>query len=742
MQKLKNNPFAPAIDPVCKMKVLPNKAAARFDYNGTRYYFCNVKCKEKFAAEPEFYLKGKAPAEKCCCCADAFEDDQSKQTANLRKLELRFAIAALLTILIALVKYLPGINTDFCKYIQFFLATLTVFGCGGFLLLRGVKSLNGFKLNMFTLLSLGISAAYFYSVYILFSNTTLPSVAGGNLMQLHFLPAAMITALVILGQYLESRAGSKANRAVQALMELVPPVAHRISCCGKVEDIPLSQVKTGDKLKIMPHDKIPVDGTVYQGCGPVDESMLTGESLPPVKNIGDRLAAGTVNGESVLFMTAGATGNDTLLAQIVELVKNARATRLPVQKLADRVSAIFVPAVLAVALLSLLYWGLAAGNWQLGWGNFMSVLLAACPCSLGLAAPLAVMVGIGTGARYGILVKNPSMLETLNKVDTLLLDKTGTLTENDLKIENIYLADNVSEEDFYLPLLAIERSSTHPLAKAFMQMPQAEKYCSQLPEVEKLQSVPGQGMIAVIGKRKFLVGSIKFLQDNQIDCQAFFQRKQLDPDQWERSITALACEKELLGVATAGDRLREDAASVVAALKKRSIHPVIVSGDNASAVKRVACQLGIEEYYAGLTPQQKLEKVKSLQAFGRNVAMLGDGVNDAAALAAADAGIAMGNGTDAALENAGITLLAGNIGKLAMLFQLTDAVNDTIKLNLLLAFIYNIMLIPLAAGVFYSLIHWQFNPVISAIAMSGSCLLVVSNSLRLWKIKLQIPHCN
>lgn len=742
MQKLKNNPFAPSIDPVCKMKVLPNKAAARFDHNGTRYYFCNIKCKEKFAADPEFYLNGKAAAEKCCCCADAFEDDQCKQSANLRKLELRFAIAALLTILIALVKYLPGINADFCKYIQFFLATLTVFGCGGFLLLRGVKSLNGFKLNMFTLVSLGISAAYFYSVYILFTNTTLPSVAGGNLMQLHFLPAAMITALVILGQYLESRAGSKANRAVQALMELVPPVAHRISCCGKVEDIPLSQVKTGDKLKIMPHDKIPVDGTVYQGCGPVDESMLTGESLPPVKNIGDRLAAGTVNGESVLFMTAGATGNDTLLAQIVELVKNARATRLPVQKLADRVSAIFVPAVLAVALLSLLYWGLAVGNWQLGWGNFMSVLLAACPCSLGLAAPLAVMVGIGTGARYGILVKNPSMLETLNKVDTLLLDKTGTLTENDLKIENIYLADNVSEEDFYLPLLAIERSSTHPLAKAFMQMPQAEKYCSQLSEVEKLQSVPGQGMIAVIGKRKFLVGSIKFLQDNQIDCQAFFQRKQLDPDQWERSITALACEKELLGVATAGDRLREDAASVVAALKKRSIHPVIVSGDNASAVKRVACQLGIEEYYAGLTPQQKLEKVKALQAFGRNVAMLGDGVNDAAALAAANAGIAMGNGTDAALENAGITLLAGNIGKLAMLFQLTDAVNDTIKLNLLLAFIYNIMLIPLAAGVFYSLIHWQFNPVISAIAMSGSCLLVVSNSLRLWKIKLQIPHCN
>ena len=735
---MKSNPFAPVTDPVCKMKFPPTKAAATWDHEGKKYYFCNIKCKEKFAAAPQLYLSGMAPQSSCCCCAEAFEDDYVKVAKRQRKLLQGFVIAAVLTLLTAAVGYIKILPVNFQRHLQFIFASVTVFGPGGFLLLRGVKSLKGFKLNMFTLISLGISMAYFYSVYALFFPGTLPAALcdSNNLARLHFVPAGMIAALVILGQYLEARASAGASQAVRSLMELVPPMARRVNFLGKIEEIPLSQVVIGNKLKVLPHDKIPVDGVVVSGSGTVDESMLTGESLDIEKNIGDKLAAGTVNGESVLFMQAQAVGSDTLLAKIVELVKTARNTKLPIQKVADKVSAVFVPLVLLVAILSLLYWGFIAKDWSMALANFISVLLAACPCSLGLAAPLAVMVGIGSGARHGILIKDPSALEDLRKVDTLLLDKTGTLTENMPQLDKVYLADSIAEADFFIPLLALEQHSKHPLAKAFLSAPQAADYGKLLPKVESFVSHPGQGISGIVNGKKYYLGSIDFTKLNQIDCQEFLQKHQINISELERSIAVLSCDNKVIGMATISDKLRDDAAMVIAEIKKQHIHPIIISGDTPAAVKAIAWKLGIEEYYAGLSPQQKLEKVKAQQAFGRCVAMVGDGVNDAAALAAADVGIAMGNGTDAALENAGVTLLAGNIGKLAALLHLERAVNDSIKLNLMLAFVYNILLIPLAAGVFYTLIHWQFSPVASSIAMSGSCLLVVGNSLRLWKLKL------
>ena len=722
-------------DPVCKMTFPPAQAADKMEYQGKTYYFCNPNCKVKFAADPELYLSGKAPTAPCCCCAEAFEDDDAVIAGRLKKLRNGFVAAGVITLVLIMLGHC-GNGAVWVGYVQGTLATLAVFGPGGFLLKRGVQSLKGFKLNMFTLISMGISAAYFYSIYALFLAQTLPAslLRADGTAQLHFAPAAMITALVILGQYLEGKASSGAGQAVRSLMELVPPTAHRVKCCGGVEDIALDKVQVGDTLKILPFDKIPVDGVVLEGAGVLDESMLTGESLPVDKVPGCRLAAGTVNGGTVLIMKASAVGSDTLLAQIVELVRSARNTRLPVQKLADKVSAIFVPAVLAVALAALIFWGFFAGNWSMALGNFIAVLLTACPCALGLAAPLAVTVGIGTGARNGILIKDPSVLEILRKVDTVMLDKTGTLTEKRLTASEIKLAENVTPEEFFIPLLALEQNSNHPLAQAVMAMPEAASYKDDLPAAQDLKVLPGQGISGMLGNIRYYLGSLDFMQKCDLDITGFIPDDSILND---RSIVCLGANGRILGKVEFSARLRNDAAEVVCDLKQHNINPVILSGDNPAAVKAVACQLGIEEFYVNLTPQQKLEKVKARQAFGRCTAMLGDGVNDAAALAAADVGIAVGSGTDAALANAGVVLLAGNIGKLGSLLQLSRAVNDTIKLNLMLAFVYNVLLIPLAAGFFYELIHFQVSPVFCSLAMSGSCLLVVSNSLRLRKLSLR-----
>ncbi|MBO5721956.1 MAG: heavy metal translocating P-type ATPase, partial [Lentisphaeria bacterium] len=479
-----------------------------------------------------------------------------------------------------------------------------------------------------------------------------------------------------------------------------------------------------------------VDGVVLEGAGSVDESMLTGESLLIAKTPGSKLAAGTLNGETLLVMQADAVGKDTLLAHIVELVRNARTARLPIRKLADKVSAVFVPAVLAVALVSLIYWGVFAGNWSMALGNFIAVLLAACPCSLGLAAPLAVMVGTGVGARHGILIKDPSVLENLRKVDTLMLDKTGTLTENKPLVKSIILNDNVKPEEFYPVLLALEHCSNHPLAQAVCSIEQAGKYNWQDLTVDYFTSIPGQGVQGCVDDVLFYLGSAEFIRQNNIDDNSFLQKKSVAPDISGSGTLILANREKVLGMVLISDKLRPEALQVITALKLNNIDLVILSGDSEGAVKSVAYQLGIEEFYSRLSPQGKLEKIKNRQAFGRCVAMLGDGVNDAAALAAADVSVAMGSGTDAALENSGVTLLAGNISKMAQLLQLSQAVNNTIKLNLMLAFASNIILIPMAAGAFYSLTRWQFSPIAGSMAMSGSCLLVVFNSLKLWKLKL------
>ncbi len=721
-------------DPVCKMTFPPEKAAATFDYNNTTYYFCNPNCKVKFAENPELYLSGNAPQTACCCCAEAFEDDDAVIRKRLRKLFAGFITASAITGIIAILNYGKFFDSQISNYIQFILATVAVFGSGGFLLLRGIKSLRGFKLNMFTLISMGISAAYFYSVYALFFAHTLPETLLNDqgAARLHFQAAAMITALVILGQYLEGKASSGATRAIRSLMEQLPAFAHRVrKCCGTVTDVALAEVAVGDWLKILPHEKIPVDGVVVEGTGSVDESMLTGEALHVEKAPGTKLAAGTLNGNTILVMQAEKVGSETLLARITELVKSARTTKLPIQKLADKVSAVFVPAVLAVALGSLIYWGFFAGNWSMALGNFISVLLAACPCSLGLAAPLAVIVGVGTAAGQGILIKNPSALEDLRKVDTLMLDKTGTLTENNLVVSNVFIADGIDHTLFYQALFALEQNSNHPLAQTVCRMKEFEQYADDLPEAEDFSSITGKGLSGIVNDIKFVLGSWDYLKSEFIDVESFAQANNLDLTNLDKSMLLLGANRKVWGFVMVSDVIRADAGTVTAELKNSGLDLVIISGDNTAAVKNCAYTLGIEEFYAKLTPKEKLEKVKNRQEFGRCVAMAGDGVNDAAALAAADVSIAMGSGSAPALENASITLLEGNIAKLGKLFAISQAVNDTIRQNLYLAFAYNITLIPLAAGVFYGILKWQFSPVLSSIAMSGSCLLVVFNSLKL-----------
>ena len=721
-------------DPVCKMTFPSEKAAATFDYNNTTYYFCNPNCKVKFAENPELYLSGNAPQTACCCCAEAFEDDDAVIRKRLRKLFTGFITASAITGIIAILNYGKFFDSSISNYIQFILATVAVFGSGGFLLLRGIKSLRGFKLNMFTLISMGISAAYFYSVYALFFAHTLPETLLNDqgAARLHFQAAAMITALVILGQYLEGKASSGATRAIRSLMEQLPALAHRVrKCCGTVTDVALAEVAVGDWLKILPHEKIPVDGVVVEGTGSVDESMLTGEALHVEKAPGTKLAAGTLNGNTILVMQAEKVGSETLLARITELVKSARSTKLPIQKLADKVSAVFVPAVLAVALGSLIYWGFFAGNWSMALGNFISVLLAACPCSLGLAAPLAVIVGVGTAAGQGILIKNPSALEDLRKVDTLMLDKTGTLTENNLVVSNVFIADGIDHTLFYQALFALEQNSNHPLAQTVCRMKEFEQYADDLPDAEDFSSITGKGLSGIVNDIKFVLGSWDYLKSEFIDVESFAQANNLDLTNLDKSMLLLGANRKVWGFVMVSDVIRADAGTVTAELKNSGLDLVIISGDNTAAVKNCAYTLGIEEFYAKLTPKEKLEKVKNRQEFGRCVAMAGDGVNDAAALAAADVSIAMGSGSAPALENASITLLEGNIAKLGKLFAISQAVNDTIRQNLYLAFAYNITLIPLAAGVFYGILKWQFSPVLSSIAMSGSCLLVVFNSLKL-----------
>jgi len=633
---------------------------------------------------------------------------------------------------------IPGFLTlHNLQWLEFALATPVVWWGGWPFFQRGWHSVITRNLNMFTLIALGIGVAWSYSVVATIAPGIFPSTLRNpdGRVAVYFEAAAVITALVLLGQVLELRARSRTSQAIRMLLELAPKTARRVTGDGKEEDIPLEQVQSGDVLRIRPGEKIPVDGVVRQGYSSVDESMVTGESIPVEKNAGDRLIGATVNSTGSLLMLAEKVGGETLLARIVRMVSEAQRSRAPIQKLVDVVAAWFVPAVVIIAIITLILW------WQ--WGpeprlahaivNAVAVLIIACPCALGLATPMSIMVGTGKGAQLGVLIKNAEALEIMEKVDTLVVDKTGTLTEGKPRLMSVIACNNFSEEDVLTLGASLERASEHPLAAAIVKG--AEEKGIKLTSGEQFESVTGQGVSGRILDRQVALGNAKLMATRNIDITPLI--KQADELRLEgQTVMFVAVDGKLAGFISAADPIKSSTPEALKALHDAGIKVVMLTGDNKTTANAVAKKLGIDRVEAEVLPEQKTEIVKQLQAEGHIVAMAGDGINDAPALAQAHVGIAMGTGTDVAMESAGVTLVKGDLRGIARSRLLSQATMSNIRQNLFFAFIYNALGVPVAAGVLYPFFGILLSPMLAAAAMSFSSVSVIMNALRLRRLSL------
>lgn len=754
-------------DPVCRMKFNPSAAAASVELKGRTYYFCSEHCRREFAAHPEQYRPSAAasaaalhppaapgtvfscpmhpevrsthPGSCPRCGMDLSAPDGEENRAEYRMLWKKFCLAAGFTLILTGVMWLPQIpgltRMRWMDFVQWLVASVVLFGPGGFLLRRGAASLRGWNLNMFTLVSLGMLSAYGYSVYGVLFYWTLPMdmLSNSGLAKLYFESAAMIAALIILGQLLEARARAGTEYAIRSLMELTPPTALRVEADGATATISLDLIQPGDRLKVLPGSKIPVDGVVESGSSYVDESMLTGESAPAAKTAGGRVNAGTLNRNGAFVMVARKVGTETLLARMIELVAHARSSRPKIQQLVDQVAAAMVPLVIAAAAMTLLVWGAIAGNWEFGLLNAIAVLLVACPCALGLATPMSVMVGIGVGARHGILVKNAEALEALRKVDFIVLDKTGTLTVGSPAVTDVVPTAGSTPAAVLATAAAVESGSGHPLAQAIAAAARTRQ--PALAEVTGFSNHPGLGVAGMLDGIAVAVGNAGWMEKQDIPTAALEALVERAPNS-TGSRVFVAGDGVLLGMILIADPIREGAAKALRELRKLHVTPILATGDHGGTAEDVARKLGIAEVHAEMLPEDKFDLIRRLRAAGHVVAMAGDGVNDAAALAAADVGIAMGGGTDVALENAGITLLRGEIAKLVVAVRLGRAVYRNIAENLFWAFFYNMAMIPVAAGIFYPWWGWLLSPVAGSIAMSLSSISVVVNAARLGKHRL------
>jgi Cu+-exporting ATPase len=614
------------------------------------------------------------------------------------------------------------ISAEWNQLIQAILCTTVVGYSGWPLWQRALDSLVHRSLNMFTLIGLGVAAAYFYSLAAVLLPNLFPE---GFRMHGHVEPffesAAAIVVLVLLGQVLEMRARRRTNAALRELLELAPTNAKLVGPDGREADVPLELVAVGDRLRVRPGEKIPVDGVVFEGSSAVDESMISGEAMPVVKSGGDRVVGGTINTTGTFVMTAERVGSDTMLAKIVRLVGEAQRSRAPVQKLVDVISAYFVPSVLAAALLAFVGWAMFGGEARLahGWIHAVAVLMIACPCALGLATPMAIAVGMGRGARLGVLLRNAESLEGLCRADTLVIDKTGTLTEGKPQVVRLQRAGSLSEDEFLRLAAALERGSEHPLAAAVVRA--AEERRLQLPKPESFEAIAGRGVAGVVDGHKVLVGNTALLASKGVELPSTALNEST-----QQSGTSLwvAVDGMLAGTLTVADRVRPRSADWIRYLKADGLRIIMLTGDSASVAYEVARELGIDEVIAEVLPQDKHETIRRLQADGRNVMMAGDGINDAPALAQANVGIALATGTDVAIESADVVLIHGDLGGILRARRLSRATLRTVWQNLVLAFIYNVLSVPLAA---FGLI----TPVIASAAMSLSSLSVVGNSLRL-----------
>ncbi len=743
-------------DPVCGMTVTPGDATGSLDHAGRTYLFCSDRCLDKFRAEPDRYLpqhphipsiQSSAAVYTCpmhpevrqeqpgACpkCGMDLEPvdaaDEEEGSTELKDMTRRFWASLILTLPVFVIAML---HIRHLGWLELALATPVVLWGGWPFFVRGWQSIVNRSLNMFTLIAMGTGVAWIYSVVATIAPQVFPPSfydAHGK-VAVYFEAAAVIVTLVLLGQMLELRARSRTSGAIKALLELAPKTARRVDEGGNEADVPLDQVVKGDRLRVRPGEKVPVDGVVLEGSSSVDESMVTGEPIPVEKQMDDRVTGGTVNASGSFLMKAERVGKDTLLARIVDMVREAQRSRAPIQRLADLVAGWFVPAVIAVAVVAFLVWALLGPEPRMAHALLASVavLIIACPCALGLATPMSIMVGTGRGANAGVLIKNAEALEVMEKVDTLVVDKTGTLTEGRPRLVSVVPITG-STDSYLLSLAAsLERGSEHPLAHAIVE---GAKECRlTLFETQDFQAHTGQGVTGNVDNQTVALGNRKLLEQLQIDPGDLASTAK-EMSREGQTVMFVAVDGKIAGLLGVTDPIKQTTQEAIRLLRDEGVEIMMVTGDNRTTAQAVANILGIEKVEADVLPEMKNEVIQRLRADGRTVAMAGDGINDAPALAAAHVGIAMGSGTDVAMESAGVTLVKGDLRGIAKARLLSRATMRNIRQNLFFAFIYNALGIPVAAGILYPFIGLLLNPMIAAAAMSLSSISVVSNALRL-----------
>ncbi|MGB2752372.1 MAG: heavy metal translocating P-type ATPase [Pyrinomonadaceae bacterium] len=757
------------VDPVCGMTVAPETSAGKFDFEGETYYFCSTSCLNKFKQNPASFLQGKKEEKleaeskgveytcpmhpeivqigpgSCPKCGMALEpkvmtldDAPDPEYLDMKR---RFWISTVLTLpvfALAMGEMLPNyheyIAPKIALWIQFVLATPVILWGGFPFFQRAWASVKNVSPNMFTLIAIGTGAAYLFSLVALFLPELFPASMRNEhtgLISAYFEAAAVITTLVLLGQVLELRARSQTSSAIKELLGLAPETAIVVFDDGTEAEIALKDVQIEASLRVKANEKIPTDGSILEGDTSVDESMVTGESIPVEKTVGDKVIGGTINGRRGFVMKAEKVGSDTLLAQIVRMVGEAQRSRAPIQRLVDVVSAYFVPAVIVVAIVAFAVW-LIFGSFAYAMVAAVSVLIIACPCALGLATPMSIMVGTGHGARHGVLVKKAEALEILEKVNSIVVDKTGTLTEGKPRLQKVISLNGSDEIEILRLAASLERSSEHPLAEAIIKG--AEEKSIELAKVENFESITGKGITGSIDGKRVLLGNTKLMTDNNIDFAADGKADELRGE--GQTVMLIAVDGKAAGLVGVADTIKESAKDAISELHRQKIEVVMMTGDNAITADAVAKKLGIDKVFADVLPEQKAEKIKELQASGKIVAMAGDGVNDAPALAQAQVGIAMGTGTDVAMESADITLLKGDLRGILRAKKLSEATMKNIRQNLFFAFIYNLVGVPIAAGVLFPIFGLLLSPMIASAAMTFSSVSVIVNALRLRNLKL------
>jgi Cu+-exporting ATPase len=679
----------------------------------------------------------------CPICGMALEPrtvSAEEDNPELRDMSRRFWVGLALSapLLLAMLPWFEALVPHaVMAWVQLALATPVVLWCGWPFFQRFWASLANRSLNMFTLIGLGVGTAYIYSLFATITPDIFPetfrTMHGGP--PVYFESAALITVLVLLGQVVELRARSRTNMAIRALLDLSPKTARRINPDGSEQDISLHDVHPGDRLRIRPGEKVPVDGVIEEGTTSLDESMITGESLPVEKKAGAKVIGGTLNTTGSVVMRAERVGAETMLARIVRMVSEAQRTRAPIQRLADRVSGYFVPLVVITAIITAVVWGLFGPEPRLAHGlvNAVAVLIIACPCALGLATPIAIMVATGRGAHAGVLIKNAEALEVMQKVDTLVVDKTGTLTEGKPSVVAVH-GVGMQEAELLRFAAGVERGSEHPLARAIVDA--AEEKGLAIASASRFEYQPGMGVAGSIDGREVVVGTAELIQRGRLPIDESLRRLANDLRNKGQTVVFVAVDNKVTGLLGVADRIKSDALATIQALKQERIQVVMLTGDNRATAEAVGRELAIRDVYAGVLPEQKLEVIQKLQREGHNVAMAGDGINDAPALAQAHVGIAMGSGTDVAIESAGITLIKGDLRGILRARRLSQATMRNIKQNLFFAFVYNSLGVPIAAGVLYPFFGLLLSPIIGAAAMSFSSVSVITNSLRLRHVKL------